>query len=226
VPYGTKSPDAVLRFSRENLAFLKSKHVKLIVVACNTASAVAVAALRDEEEVPIVGVIEPGARAAARATKTGRIGVIGTTATIRSSAYAKALHGIDPEIEIWSRPCPLFVPLVEEGWLDGEITYLTAKRYLDPLESFGADALVLGCTHYPLLKGVISKVLGGEIVLVDSARETAVEVERVLGERGLRNENPGEGGVTVYVSDVPYLIREVGERFLRRPISAVEQVEL
>jgi glutamate racemase len=226
LPYGTKSPETVLRFSRKNLDFLKHKQVKLIVVACNTASSVALPRLQEEEELPVIGVLMPGARAAALVTKTKRVGVIGTTATILSSAYVKALQGIMPDLEIWAQPCPLFVPLVEEGWLDDPITELATKRYLDPLAAFGADALVLGCTHYPLLKDIISRVVGPEVVLVDSARETAAEVKSVLEERGLMNDRSEEGGITVYVTDIPYRFKEVGERFLRRPLEHVEHVEL
>jgi len=226
LPYGSKSPEAVLRFSRENLAFLKRKRVKLIVVACNTASSVALPRLQSEEELPVVGVLMPGARAAAQATKNGRVGVIGTTATIRSSAYVKALEELRPGVEIWTQPCPLFVPLVEEGWLDDRVTLLAAERYLEPLAAFGADTLVLGCTHYPLLKGIISRVVGPDVVLVDSAQETAAEVARVLDERGLGNKRREKGGITVYVTDIPYLFKEVGERFLRRPLESVEQAEV
>lgn len=226
LPYGTKSPEAVLRFSRENLAFLKSKDVKLIVVACNTASALALPTLQAEERIPVIGVLDPGARAAVEVTKLRRVGVIGTTATINSSAYAKALHGIEPDIEIWSRPCPLFVPLVEEGWLDEKVTYLTARKYLEPMADFGADALVLGCTHYPLLKEVISRVVGEGVTLVDSATETANEVERLLVERDLGSVRGEDGGITVYVTDIPYMFKEVGERFLRMPMERVHQIAL
>ena len=225
LPYGTKSPETVMRFSRQNLNFLKDKNVKLIVVACNTASSVALPALEEEEDIPVIGVLLPGARAAASATKNKRVGVIGTTATIRSNAYEQALKEIEPAIETWSLPCPLFVPLAEEGWLDNEIAYLTAKSYLEPLAGFGADTLVLGCTHYPLLKGVIGKVVGDGIVLVDSAQETAIEVEGALDQRDLRNDGGTAGTIQVYVSDVPYLIKEVGERFLGRPIEKIERVE-
>ena len=224
LPYGTKSPETFLRFSRQNLTFLKEKKVKLIVVACNTASSIALSTLVEEEEMPVVGVLLPGARAAARATRNRRVGVIGTTATIRSGAYEAALREIEPGIEIWSLPCPLFVPLAEEGWLDNEITYLTAKSYLGPLAVFGADVLVLGCTHYPLLKDVIGRVVGDGVTLVDSARETALEVESILGEKDLGNDSGIPGKIQVYVSDVPYLIREVGERFLGRPIEKIERV--
>jgi len=226
LPYGTKSPETVLRFSRENLAFLKRKNVKIIVIACNTASSVALPKLLGEERMPLVGVLLPGARAAARATKTKRVGIIGTTATIRSGGYEDALWELEPSIKIWSRACPLFVPLVEEGWHEDEITYLTAKRYLDPMADFGADSLVLGCTHYPLIREVISRVVGDGVTLVDSAHETAAEVERVLAQGNLRSDLDRPGKITTYVTDIPYLFKEVGERFLRRPMERVERVDL
>jgi glutamate racemase len=226
LPYGTKSPETVLRFLRENLAFLKRKNVKMIVVACNTASSVALPKLLEEERIPLVGVLLPGARAAAQATRTKRVGVIGTTATIRSGAYEDALWKLEPAIKIWSRACPLFVPLVEEGWHSDEITYLTAKRYLDPMADFNADALVLGCTHYPLIRTIISRVVGDKVRLVDSAHETAAEVQRILEKSGLRSDRDRPGGITVYVTDIPYLFKEVGERFLGRPMERVERVDL
>ncbi len=226
LPYGTKSPETVLRFLRENLAFLKRKNVKMIVVACNTASSVALPKLLEEEDLPLVGVLLPGARAAARATRTKRVAVIGTTATIRSGAYEDALWELEPAIKLWSRACPLFVPLVEEGWHEDEITVLTAKRYLDPMADFDADTLVLGCTHYPVIKDVISRVVGEKVVLVDSAHETAAEVERVLAKRALRSVVDRPGRIAVYVTDIPYLFKEVGERFLRRPMERVERIDL
>jgi len=226
LPYGTKSPETVLRFLRENLAFLKRKNVKMIVVACNTASSVALPKLLEEEDLPLVGVLLPGARAAARTTRTKRVAVIGTTATIRSGAYEDALWELEPAIKLWSRACPLFVPLVEEGWHEDEITVLTAKRYLDPMADFDADTLVLGCTHYPVIKEVISRVVGEKITLVDSAHETAAEVERVLAKHALRSVVDRPGRITVYVTDIPYLFKEVGERFLRRPMERVERIDL
>jgi glutamate racemase len=225
LPYGTKSPETVLRFSRQNLSFLKEKNVKLVVVACNTASSIALPTLLEEEQLPLVGVLLPGARAAVRATRNKRVGVIGTTATILSGAYERALKELEPDIETWSLPCPLFVPLAEEGWLDNEVTYLAAKSYLSPLSEYGADALVLGCTHYPLLKEVISRVVGAGVVLVDSAQETAIEVEKILDDEKMRNNFGDSGEIHVYVSDVPYLIKELGERFLGRPIAHIERVE-
>ncbi len=224
VPYGTKSAGTVERFAREDFDFLRSMDVKLVVVACNTASSVALPALAEEADIPVIGVLIPGARAAAAATRSGRIAVIGTTATVNSGAYEKALHGIRPDLEILSRPCPLFVSLAEEGWTDDELAYMVAGRYLEPLKEFGADTLVLGCTHYPLLAGVISRVMGEGVTLVDSATETAAEVRETLSGTGLLSERGGGGSIEVFLSDIPYRFREVGERFLGRSIGSVEQV--
>lgn len=224
VPYGTKSPGTVLRFCRENLEFLKSRDVKMIVVACNTASAVALPTLVMEEDIPVTGVILPGAREAARTTVNNRVAVIGTSATVRSGAYEDALRSINPRIEIVSTSCPLFVSLAEEGWIENEVARLAAERYLKPVRDFGADTLVLGCTHYPLLAGVISKVMGNGVKLVDSARECAKEVERILLERSLGAPAGREGGIRVFMSDIPYTFGEIGERFLGRPLGRIEKV--
>jgi glutamate racemase len=224
VPYGTKSAETVMKFAREDLEFLKSRDVKLIVIACNTASSVALPRLALEEDIPVIGVLLPGARGAASATRSGRIAVIGTTATINSGAYERALRDISDRFEIASLPCPLFVALAEEGWVDDDVAMLIARRYFDKLAEFGADTLVLGCTHYPLLKGVISKVMGDRVVLVDSATETAAEVEEKLSSDGLLSGRRSGGRIEVFLSDIPYRFREVGERFLGRPIESVEQV--
>lgn len=224
VPYGTKSAETVVRFAREDLEFLKSRNVKLIVVACNTASSLALPQLADESDIPVIGVLLPGARGAAAATSNNRVAVIGTTATINSGAYEKALRDINDGLEIMSHPCPLFVSLAEEGWVDDDVAMMIARRYLEPLTGFGADTLVLGCTHYPLLKSVISRVMGDGVVLVDSATETAAEVRETLASSDLLSENDSGGEIYVYLSDIPYRFRDVGERFLGRPIDAVEQV--
>ena len=224
VPYGSKSPDTVRRFASENIEFLKKKDVKLLVVACNTASSIALPEIKEKEDIPVTGVLLPGARAAAKATRSGKIAVIGTAATIRSRAYEKAIFDIDPDLETRSHPCPLFVSLAEEGWLDEEVTELVARRYLQPLADFNADTLVLGCTHYPLLKKVISKVAGESVVLVDSAAETAIEIEKILRENDLLNNLTSNDRFECFVSDTPYLFKEVGERFLRMPILKVEHV--
>jgi glutamate racemase len=224
VPYGTKSAETVVKFAREDLAFLKSRDVKLIVIACNTASSVALPLLADEEDIPVIGVLLPGSRGAAAATLNGRIAVIGTTATVNSGAYEKALGEISDRFEIMSSPCPLFVSLAEEGWVDDEISLMIARRYLEPLTGFGADTLVLGCTHYPLLKGVISTVMGDGVVLVDSATETAADVQETLESADLLSGRDSGGRIEVFLSDIPYRFREIGERFLGRPIESVEQV--
>ncbi|MBD3179544.1 MAG: glutamate racemase [Candidatus Latescibacteria bacterium] len=226
VPYGTKRPETVRRFCRENLEFLKSKDVKLIVFACNTASALALPVLKTEEALPMTGVILPGARSAAAATRNKKVAVIGTTATIRSKAYEEAIRDLNSDIEILSTPCPLFVSLAEEGWTDNEVARLSAERYLKPVIEFGADTLVLGCTHYPLLKGVISSVMGPDVRLVDSATEVALEVERTLARTGMRRDASAGGGIKVYMSDLPYRFRETGERFLSRSIGDIEKVQM
>jgi glutamate racemase len=220
VPYGTKSAETVLRFSRENVTFLLDQSVKFIVVACNTASAGAVPRLQREFRIPILGVIEPGARAAADVSKTKRIGVIGTAGTIRSGAYQRAIQGLAPSAEVHTKACPLFVPFVEEGWVDREVTQMVANEYLADLKEKNIDTLVLGCTHYPLLRGVIARAVGEGVTLVDSAVQTAIEVERALDEHGLRNGH-GEDDFAVYLSDFAPDFKKVAERILGRPIPEV-----
>jgi len=183
-PYGTKSAETVTRYSIENVEFLAVKGLKLLVVACNSASAVALDALTARYAFPVLGVIEPGARAAVASTRNGRIGVIGTDATIASGAYTRALRALRPTLEIYTRPCPLLVPLAEEGWLDGPVPRGVAETYLATLRKSGIDTLILGCTHYPLLKAVIAGVMGERVALVDSAEETARAVAALLAARG------------------------------------------
>jgi len=184
LPYGSKSPETVTRYTRKNIEFLTGRGVKAVVVACNTASALALPNLA-LQEVPIWGVIEPGARKAAAVSK-GRVGVIATEGTVRSDAYPRALRALRPDLEILSQPCPLFVPLVEEGWHDDPVTEEVARRYLRPLLDAGVDTLVLGCTHYPLLKPVLQRVVGPEVVLIDSAEEVADMVASGLAAEGLQ----------------------------------------
>jgi glutamate racemase len=221
VPYGTKSVETVLKFSRENVTFLLDRSVKFIVVACNTASAGAVPRLQREFRIPILGVIEPGARAAVQASTSHRIGVIGTSGTIRSGAYQSAVKKLDPSAEVHAKACPLFVPFVEEGWVDGEVVQLVADTYLSEFKEKNIDTLVLGCTHYPLLRDVIEEAVGKGVTLVDSAVETAIEVERALAEQGLRNGDGGER-FTVYLSDVAPGFRSIAERILGREIPEVQ----
>jgi glutamate racemase len=226
VPYGTKSPETVTRYSRQIASFLVNREIKLLVVACNTASAFSLDALKESFPIPIVGVIEPGSRRAASVTKTGKVGVIGTEGTIRSSAYSKAIKRINPEIEVITRACPLFVPLAEEGWVDNEVARLTALNYLRGLREEGVDTLVLGCTHYPLLKKTIGEIMGDGVTLVDSAEETAHTVAEILrGRDGLRPSSE-TGNHHYYVTDVPAGFIRVGNRFLGGRLGDVYQVSL
>jgi glutamate racemase len=226
VPYGPKSPDTVLRYSREIATFLKGEGVKALVVACNTATAHALPALRREFDMPIVGVIEPGARAAAEVTKTKRVGVIGTAGTIKSRAYEKEIRKLVPDVQVTAQACALFVPLVEEGWLDSEVTRAVARNYLAPIVSAEVDTLVLGCTHYPLMKTVIGNVVGRKVRLIDSAHETARQAGELLRERGLENGTPDGARYRFIASDAPDTFLGLGERFLGSPIDRVETVTL
>src|SRR5258708_11641283 len=178
VPYGPKSPDTVRRYSAEILAYLLGRGVKAVVVACNTSTAHALGSLKEKSPVPVIGVIEPGARAAVAATRTGNIGVIGTAGTIASRAYERAIQALRPDAKVHGQACPLFVPLVEEGWFEHPAAELIAREYLEPLQHAKVDLLVLGCTHYPLLKPFLARVMGPDVTLVDSAEETATAVAR------------------------------------------------
>ena len=225
VPYGTKSKETITKFSVENVHFLQSFGVKMVVVACNTASSLSLEVLQRKFSIPIIGVIEPGAREAIRRTKNGRIGVIGTKSTIGSSAYETCLKSLDPSVQVYSSACPLFVPFVEEGWLDGEVVSKVAQAYLDALRSFHIDTLILGCTHYPLLAPVIQKTVGDKVRLINSAEETAKEAKRLLSRmklaHALRVRSPS---LKFYVSDEPEQFRTLGERFLGRTIASVAKV--
>ena len=222
VPYGPKSPDTVLRYSREITSYLRSRGVKAVVVACNTATAHALPALQAEQPIPVIGVVEPGARAAVGASSHGNIGVIGTVGTIQSGAYERAIRSLSPNAHISALACPLFVPLVEEGWLEHDATRLIAREYLEPLAGDHIDTLVLGCTHYPLLKPLIGEVLGPGVSLIDSAEQTAAETRRVLGERGLLAPNGAEVVRHYVASDAPKQFLRMAERFLGAPIEGVE----
>jgi glutamate racemase len=226
VPYGPKSPDTVLRYSREIVSFLKGQGVKAIVIACNTATAHALVALQEENDLPIVGVIEPGSRAAARATSGGQVGVIGTYGTINSHAYEKAITEAAPTATITALACPLFVPLVEEGWLDTDATRLIAQEYLAPLVDAKIDTLVLGCTHYPLLKRVIGTTIGREVRLIDSAEETAAETASILKKKNLAHAENHSARYRFIASDAPEQFLRVGQRFLGASIDRVETVTL
>lgn len=226
VPYGTKSPDTVIRYSQEIASFLIKRDIKLLVVACNTASAVALPTLRRILPIPVVGVIEPGAKRAADATRSGIVGVIGTSGTIRSSAYSRAIKKINPAISVLARPCPLFVPLAEEGWTDNDVAQMAAQLYLTELRDAQVDTLVLGCTHYPLLKKIITDFMGPGVTLVDSAEETARTVATILGEKKLLRPPAEQGNHHYYVTDVPAGFVSVGNRFLGNKLGDVYQVSL
>ena len=226
VPYGTRSDETVVRYAREGARFLSGHGIKALVVACNTMSAVALPALREEMPIPVVGVIGPGAEEACRVTRRRVIGVIGTAATVRSGAYEHAIASHLPDARVISRACPLFVPLAEEGWVDNEVARAAASAYLSDLRDTGIDTLVLGCTHYPLLKEVIGRTVGPGVALVDSAEATAAVVLGRLRERGLLREGGAEGVDHFFVTDSSERFREVGSRFLGRPLERLEQVAL
>ena len=226
VPYGTKSPETVTRYAVEIASFLVKRDIKLLVVACNTASAVSLETLQERLPIPVVGVIEPGARCAAGVTRSGRIGVIGTEATIKSSAYTRAIKRVNPAIEVITRACPLFVPLAEEGWTDNEVARLAARTYLAGLKEAGVDTLVLGCTHYPLLKRIIAETMGEDVRLVDSAEETARTVTEILHGRGMLRPAAEKGNHHYFVTDVPAGFIRIGNRFLGGNLEDVHQVAL
>ena len=198
LPYGTKSAETVVRYARRAAAYLAHHGVKLLVVACNTASAAALEELTESTPVPVIGVVWPGARAAV-AAGAATVGVIGTESTIASGAYVRALHGLSPGLTVHAQACPLFVPLAEEGWFEHQVTRAVAGIYLEPLARAGVDTLILGCTHYPLLRVAIAGAIGGGVRLVDSAAATAAEVETVIRRGGLAGA--GRGGVQLLVTD-------------------------
>lgn len=227
VPYGIKSRETVIRFSIENILYLLENDVKLICVACNTVSSFALPVIKNHFRVPIVGVISPGVREAVYATRSRRIGVIGTSGTIKSRAYEQEIIHLDPRIKVTAVACPLFVPLAEEGWLSGGVVESVAREYLKPLKDARVDTLILGCTHYPLLKPVIQKVMGEAVTLIDSAKQVAIEVKKILGTEGLlaveRNgKRPGKH--TFCVSDNPEWFADLAERFLEQPLENVKRV--
>jgi glutamate racemase len=221
VPYGPKSPETVRRYSHEIAAFLIGQGVKAIVVACNTATAHALPMLEQELAVPVIGVVKPGARAAVNGTRNGHIGVIGTDGTIRSGAYVRSIHEEMPGATITALACPLFVPLVEEGWTEREATWIVARDYLQPLLQDDIDTLVLGCTHYPLLKRVIGETVGRDVRLIDSAEETAADARRMLHEADLESDAV-RGEYRFIASDDPQQFLTLGQRFLGDVIERVE----
>ena len=226
VPYGNKSAATVTRYALENTLFLLQKGVKAIVVACNTVSATCLDLLSTSFRAPVVGVIAPAASEAARRTRTRHVAVIGTAGTIASGAYERALKSIDPGMRTTGVACPLFVPLVEEGYTEHPMTALAVTEYLEPLRGTDIDTLILACTHYPFLRAAISAYLGPGVALVDSGPATANDVIQVLEQRGLCTRAPAPGRVTYYLSDFQPRFRPLGERFLGRPVEPVEVVSI
>lgn len=249
VPYGIRSAETVVRYSLEMTDFLVGKGIKLLVVACNTASAMALTAIRKRFDIPVIGVIEPGAKRAMEATRSKKIAIIGTEGTIKSNSYVHAinsLYGNKPivikehglirfdryfkvtldDLIIFTKACPLFVPLAEEGWSSNDVAVLTARHYLEGFKKEHIDTLVLGCTHYPLLKGVISGVMGDGIALIDSARETAKEINKTLDQFDIRKTSPSGPLWRFFVTDSPERFIKVGERFLGRKIVHIEKINV
>jgi len=226
VPYGPKSPDTIRRYSREIAAYLLGEGVKALVVACNTATAHALPTLAAELPIPVIGVVQPGARAAVAATRGAGIGVIGTIGTIASRAYEHAIHALSPDARVTTQPCPLFVPLVEEGWLDTDATRLIAQEYLAPIVAAGIDTLVLGCTHYPLLIPVIAPIVGPSVRLIDSAHATAAATRAAIHDANLERPAAGAGQAApryrFIASDAPDQFLRSGRRFLGATIERVE----
>lgn len=208
VPYGSKSKNTIIRFSEQIIRFLKTKQVKAIVIACNTASALALDAVRDEFDVPILGVVIPGARAAVEATENGHVGVVGTEATVQSGMYTKVIRDMDPEIQVLEKACPLFVPLVEEGFKEHHVTEEIIDYYLDSMKKTEIDAMILGCTHYPLLRSKIRAYMGEKIRIVNPAYETALDLRELLQKQGMENDGTGDR-----VSQYEFFVSDAAEKF-------------
>jgi glutamate racemase len=225
VPYGPKSPQVVREYAGQDVDFLIGRGVKMVVIACNTVSAVALDIVQQRARVPVVGMIMPGAEAAVHSTRNRRIGVIGTRATINSNAYTNALRQIDREVRVFAAECPLFVPLAEEGWIDHKVTHLVAKEYLFPLTLEKVDTLIMGCTHYPVIRSAIAGVLSAGVHLIDSGEAAAEVVERLLDERSLRNPSTQQPHLQFFVSDIPAKFSEVGQRFLGQNLGRVHRAE-
>jgi glutamate racemase len=231
LPYGTKSDATVTRLTLECIHFLLHFDVRLLVLACNTSSSVALPAVSRAVDLPVVGVVESGVRAAVAATRNGRVGIIGTAATIRSGGYERKLREMRSDLEIVAAPCPLFVPLVEEGWIDHPVTRAVAEEYLAPLLARNIDTLILGCTHYPLLKPLLAGVVGSGVTLIDTGEETAREVAELVTAASLPagpppvGEAPAKPNHRFYVSDFPSRFEENGTRFLGHPLGRVTLVE-
>ncbi|MDF2950224.1 MAG: murI [Sedimentibacter sp.] len=226
IPYGSKSEQTIRKYSNQCSSFLKSKDVKAIVIACNTASSIALEHVQKNFDLPIIGVIDPGARSAAAVTENKRIGVIGTIATINSNAYQARIMEYIHDAEVIGIPCPLFVPIVEEGWEYSNVAELTAEKYLEELIEHEVDTLVLGCTHYPILRHTIKKVVGPDVRLVNPAYETARDLKKLLCEKNLLNEEFGKARYEYYASDAPERLRRIGGNFLKKEIDNLYEIAI
>lgn len=228
VPYGSKSKDNIIRYSRQIINFLKTKNVKAIVIACNTASALALDVVREEIDIPIIGVVEPGARAALEVTQTKKIGVIGTEATIRSAMYEKIIQGLDPKASVIGKACPLFVPLVEEGFAKHKVTEEIIDYYLASLLETDIDSLILGCTHYPLLRSRIRAYVGERITLVNPAYETAMDLKKLLENSNMENtgEHQEHASYSFYVSDAADKFKQFANSILPYDIETTKQINI
>ncbi len=226
VPYGEKCPETVIKYALQNAKFLTNKKVKCVVIACNTAAAFSLEKLNESLSLSCLGVIEPGAEAAVKATRSGKIGIIGTTGTIESNAYVKAIKRLNQSIEVFCQACPLFVPLVEEAWHVHPITHQIAEIYLRFCFEKSIDTLILGCTHYPLLKKIISDILGPEIFLIDSAITLAEKLAGLLIKEGLLNSQSLQGKHTFFVTDMPKKFYNLGKLFLKENVFPVEHIDI
>ena len=224
VPYGTRSTETVIKYSFQCIKFLLSKNIKAIVIACNTATAAALKTALEHFDVPIIGVIDPGVKTAVATTKNNKIGIIGTTGTINSEAYQKGIRKLNKSAEVIGIACPLFVQIVEDGWEDTEIAIMTAEKYLIELKEHNIDTLVLGCTHYPILRYTLSKVMGDNVNLVNPAYETAKEVKQLLKTKDMLSNKTDKSKQEFYVSDDPEKFRRIGGNILNKNIVDIEMV--
>jgi len=228
VPYGNKSKETIIHYSLQVAYFLMKKKIKMLVVACNTASSVSLPTLKRHFHIPIIGVIEPGAKTAIETTQTYNVGVIGTLGTVKSNAYKKALKKIKSKVNVYQHPCPLFVHLAEDGWNKNRIAQMISNEYLKSFKGKDIDSLILGCTHYPLLKDVIQTSVGKKVELIDSGKETAKEVKKILDKKHMLNKHKmSEKNHSIfYVSDFPHKFKEVSQRFLSKELNHVHKVKL
>ncbi|KNY28500.1 glutamate racemase [Pseudobacteroides cellulosolvens] len=225
-PYGTKSKDTIVKYTFQDIRFLLNQDIKMIVIACNTASACSLKLVKDSFDIPVIEVTEPGAITAVNETKNKKIGVIGTVATISSGVYERAINRLDSSIEIVQKACPLFVPLVEEGWWENDIAFRIAEEYLEPLKKEGIDTLVMGCTHYPMLYNTISKVMGDKVKLVSSALEVTKVVRNILGEMDIMRDERINPVYRYYTSDSVEKFESLGSAILESDIHSAEKVDI